>query len=240
MSRTAVLIPGFDFTLKTALEIVVSLAKPGKMPCYGYSIPADMCKKGSKLVDVEGSICSDCYALRGWYPKRRDIFYKRFLAIQHPQWINAMAFLIHYYNCAYFRWHDSGDLQSVEHFGKICMVAELTPDTKHWLPTREYEMVVEYAEQGNIIPKNLKVMFSATMLDGRPPYELAKKVGAATSTVVTDGSENCPAHLKTYITDNGKKKEWKGYCGSCRECWEDGADIKYHFHGDTRGRPRSK
>jgi hypothetical protein len=36
-----------------------------------------------------------------------------------------------------FRWHDSGDVQDLKHLAKIFKVARLTPNIKHWLPTRE-------------------------------------------------------------------------------------------------------
>ncbi len=44
----------------------------------------------------------------------------------------------------FFRWFDSGDLQSVEMVRDIVAVAERTPEIRHWLPTREYATVREY------------------------------------------------------------------------------------------------
>jgi hypothetical protein len=52
----------------------------------------------------------------------------------------------------YFRWHDSGDIQGLEHFAKIVEVARATPNTLHWLPTREAQTVASYT---GTLPDNL-------------------------------------------------------------------------------------
>jgi len=74
----------------------------------------------------------------------------------------------------YFRWHDSGDLQSVEHFRLICDIARATPNTTHWLPTKEPRYV-----KGDV-PANLIVRVSAPHIDQAAPNH------AHTSTVVSD------------------------------------------------------
>ena len=62
------------------------------------------------------------------------------IALTHPQWVQAMAVLIK--GKKHFRWHDSGDLQSVHHLKKIFEVCNLTPDTmQHWLPTQERQFL---------------------------------------------------------------------------------------------------
>jgi hypothetical protein len=211
-------------TQKQALAVVVSLSQPGKIPTFSYSISAKRCNVGSKLVNVKDSICSGCYALKGWYPKRKviaDTFEKRYQSLKDPQWSEAMAFLINAKKLAYFRWHDSGDLQGVWHLEKIVQVAILTPDTWHWLPTREWGIVNKYISAGNKIPDNLCIRLSATMFDKEAPRQLASKLGVCTSEVSSDESKvSCPAHNNTYVTQNGQKKEWKGHCGSCRNCWD--------------------
>ena len=42
---------------------------------------------------------------------------RRLESLKHPQWVEAMVALIH--GEPWFRWHDSGDLQSPEHLKKI-------------------------------------------------------------------------------------------------------------------------
>ena len=50
-----------------ALKITGSLSKPSKMPGWAYGLPAKECKTGAKLAKVPGSVCYDCYALKGCY-----------------------------------------------------------------------------------------------------------------------------------------------------------------------------
>ena len=50
-----------------ALKITGSLSKPSKMPGWAYGLPAKECKTGGKLQAVPGSVCYDCYALKGCY-----------------------------------------------------------------------------------------------------------------------------------------------------------------------------
>ena len=53
--------------IKEALDNVGGLSNPGKMPGFGWSISARRCDIGGKLVDVKGSVCEGCYALKNRY-----------------------------------------------------------------------------------------------------------------------------------------------------------------------------
>jgi hypothetical protein len=75
-----------------------------------------------------------------------------------------------------FRWHDSGDVQDLDHLKKIFEVCELTPTVQHWMPTRE-AWVKPYLKN---CPKNLIVRLSMTMID-----QPAAGTWGNTSTVVT-------------------------------------------------------
>jgi len=48
-----------------AWNIVGGLSKPSKMPGWSIGLPAKECKTGGKLQAVKGSVCFDCYALKG-------------------------------------------------------------------------------------------------------------------------------------------------------------------------------
>jgi hypothetical protein len=52
---------------KEAWQLVGGLSKPSKMPGWSIGIPAKECNTGSKLVNVKGSVCEGCYALKGCY-----------------------------------------------------------------------------------------------------------------------------------------------------------------------------
>jgi len=196
---------------KEASKIVGGLSNPGKMPCYSINLPATECKTGAKLAQVPGTVCYDCYALKNRYrmPVQQNAMGRRLGAITHPLWVQAMTVLITGHK--YFRWHDSGDLQSVQHLKNIFEVCKNTPDTSHWLPTREAGLM--RLMDPDVVPKNLIIRVSATKVDGPAP-----KWWPWTSTVSTK-SKTCPA------PDQG------GKCRSCRACWSrDIQNVTYAKH----------
>ena len=185
---------------KEAWALVGGLSKPSKMPGWSIGIPAKECKTGGKLVNVKGSVCEGCYALKGCYVFAvvQAAQYKRLEAISHPDWVLAMATLINSKKPDVFRWHDSGDVQDEAHLNKIFEVCRLTPGKRHWMPTRE-AWIKDHMHKA---PANLVVRFSSPMIDQGPV-----KSWANTSTVSTK-SRTCPA------PDNNNE------CGSCRACWD--------------------
>ena len=187
---------------KEANKIVGGLSKPGKMPCPSINLPAPACITGSILALIEGTTCFGCYALKGRYKFKTTIkaMARRLRALSHGSWTAAMITLMK--NRKYFRWHDSGDLQGAWHLKNILEVCKQTPDTKHWLPTREAKLL-QYMDP-EVIPKNLLIRLSATKVDGAP-----SQAWLWTSTVVTNRvSRTCPAPTQ------GCK------CIDCRQCWD--------------------
>ena len=197
---------------KEALKIIGgSLSKPSKMPGWSIGLPAKECKTGGKLQAVPGSVCFDCYAMKGCYVFKvvQDAQYRRLAAIKHPLWVGAMAHLINSKKANVFRWHDSGDVQDEEHLIKIFAVCKLTPKIKHWLPTREAWIKAFLPE----CPENLVIRFSAPMVDQEAPASWPNS-----SEVVTAGA-TCPAASQ----DNE--------CRDCRACWDSNIKtIKYGKH----------
>ena len=208
-----------------ALKLVGGLSKPSKMPGWAYGLPAKECKTGSKLVKVAGSTCEGCYALKGCYVFKvvQDEQYRRLASIKHELWTGAMALLINSKKSKVFRWHDSGDVQDEAHLIKIFAVCKLTPETRHWLPTRE-AWIKHFLPE---CPDNLVIRFSAPMVDQDAPSSWP-----TTSTVTSShNSENCPAFrtdktgtvhtLEAFdtMTKENKKDLDLGHCGSCRRCW---------------------
>ncbi len=193
--------------------ITGSLSKPSKMPGHAYGLPAKECKTGSKLVKIKGSTCHGCYALKGCYVFKvvQAAQYKRLESIKDPRWVEAMAAQIGAKRNKFFRWHDSGDVQDVEHLSKIFAVCRMTPDTAHWMPTRE-AWVKKYLD---LAPNNLVIRFSATMVDQDAPASWPN-----TSTVVTRGAAaTCPAPSQ----DNA--------CKDCRACWDKSIkNVAYAAH----------
>ena len=196
---------------KEAWALVGGLSKPSKMPGWSIGIPAKECKTGKKLRQIKNSVCEGCYALKGCYVFAvvQAAQYKRLKAIDHPQWVEAMALLINSKKPDVFRWHDSGDVQDFTHLMKIFQVCKLSPAKRHWMPTRE-AWIKDHMHKA---PANLVVRFSSPMIDQGPV-----KSWANTSTVSTK-SRSCPA------PDNNNE------CGSCRACWDPNVkNIEYGKH----------
>ena len=194
--------------IKEATAIAGSLGYPSKMPGTAYGISAMACKTGSKLAKIEGSVCHGCYALKAnyLYPSVMTAHQKRMAGITHPEWVEAMVTLLSKSGEEYHRWHDSGDLQSLDHLKRIVEICIRTPSIKHWLPTREVKIVSDYVKQYGDFPSNLVVRVSSPMINDKPLTSYAN-----TSTVHTDGSTVHGVECNARHNDNK--------CGDCRACW---------------------
>ena len=193
--------------VKKAKVITGSMTRTSKMPGLSYSLPAWECKTGSKLRKVPGSVCASCYALKGnytRYPEIKRAQYVRLQALKHPLWVDAMTAQVK--RQKYFRWHDAGDVQDLDHLNKIYEVCRLTPDTKHWMPTREAWIKDHLASK----PDNLVIRFSPPMIGQR------NESWPNSSMVVTENA-TCPAPAQG------------GKCGSCRQCWD--PEVKIVSYG---------
>ena len=196
---------------KEASAITGGLSRPSKMPCPGISLPASSCQTGQKLARCPGTPCHGCYALKGMYrfPNVQAALARRLEALAHPAWVQAMTALIAGHE--YFRWHDSGDLQSSWHLKQIFEVCNNTPDTSHWLPTREARYLPLNHDS---IPKNLTIRMSSHKVNQGPV-----KSWPWTSCVVNTGYHTCPAPYQ------GNE------CQNCRQCWDrDIPTVSYGKH----------
>jgi len=217
-----------------------------KMPGYTISTTAHQCKTGAKLAKIKGSICSKCYAFNGNYmfTSVQKGLQQNSIAIEffeqsrdYTIWIVTLSELIRR-RCivkeikdkvgnviaiednTYFRFHDSGDIQSIEHLNAINEVAKNNPTVSFWLPTREYKFVQAFMKN-NTFADNLTVRLSAHMV-GKKPQDF--KTGLSTSTVSFDASEHhCIAPKQDGACD--------GELASCRNCWDkDVKNVNYKIH----------
>ncbi len=199
--------------MKEARKITGGLSKPGKLPGPAYNLPAWVCQTGQKLAKIEGTPCYGCYALnRGRYrfSNVKAALQRRLDALESPLWVDAMVTLIKKHK--YFRWHDSGDIQSDKHLKNIFEVCKQTPETLHWLPTQERQYLPADPEA---VPGNLIIRLSGSRVDGPAP-----KAWPWTSSVTTkDENRTCPA------------PEQGNQCGSCRACWDKSTvNVTYGKH----------
>jgi hypothetical protein len=217
--------------LRQAIAIAGPLGYPSKMPGTSYGIAASACITGAKLSQIPGSVCHGCYALKAnyLYPSVVMGHAKRLAGIADPRWTAAMVHQLKVahargtgrlgaFSKGWHRWHDSGDVQSVEHLTKICAVAALTPWCRHWLPTRELGIVQTYVAKGGIVPRNLVIRVSATMVDGPATKAWPTTSGVHSSKRPKTGRA-CPAPSQ------------EGKCQDCRACWNPRVKhVSYHLH----------
>jgi hypothetical protein len=101
----------------------------------------------------------------------------------------------------------------MDHLNKIFEVCKLTPETRHWMPTREAQFLNQIKPEA--VPKNLIIRMSSHMIDQKPvtfwPWTstvTSKKEGAS-----------CPAPKQG------------GKCGDCRSCWNRNTpNVEYGKH----------
>ena len=152
---------GETMKVSEARAAVGGLSVPSKMPCYSFGISADHAKRAASLPRLRAA-----YAIHAMPKKARingrptkNAHERRINLIGTSNWVDNMVRAIN--NADYFRWFDSGDLQSDEMLADIVRVALATPDTKHWLPTHENFMVSRYLRKHGKFPSNLTVRVSA-------------------------------------------------------------------------------
>jgi hypothetical protein len=193
------------------------------MPAFGWGISAKKCVTGVKLAKIKGTICSKCYALKGRYVFKNvfNAHEVRRKAIEEIEWVDYMAELLtlKYKNLdkskRYHRWFDSGDIQSFGHLMKIFEVCELTPQIRHWLATREYQLINQLDVKD--VPKNLCLRVSAIKVDSKPPT-FWKWTSGVHKDKKAIGRE-CPSYKQD------------GECGSCRACWSRSVkQVSYKEH----------
>ncbi len=217
----------FD-TLKEAESAVGGLSSPSKMPSYAWSISAKRCNTGSKLAKVKGSVCYNCYALKGRYMFNnvQDALERRFNAwsSNREKWVDAMIYIMHnkkhIVDTKVFRWFDSGDIQGKDMLNDMNTVAWASPHIRFWLPTKEYKLVKDYDID---IAPNLVIRVSAPIInkgftDVKGNFKHISTVYNKDKLHMAMGSV-CPASKQG------------NHCGSCRTCWSDKvSEVIYIAH----------
>jgi len=156
-------------TKDEANAITGGLTQTSKMPCKSFSTPTLACVTGYKLAQVPGTVCSKCYAQKGFYRTYANTIepaqharLDALLTAPAGVWEAAMAALMS--NDPYFRWWDSGDVPSTRALLRVAKVCDMTPDTQHWLPTREWGFVHHFLKERSV-PVNLNIRMSANFPD---------------------------------------------------------------------------
>ena len=198
------------------------LSNTTKMPCKSFSLEAGETCPASR--DEDGTVvdsCQICYAKIGYYrmDNTKGVRQHNKKDWKNPDWVQVMVNEIK--GDKYFRWFDSGDCYHTKLAFKILEVMRLTPETKHWMPTKQYKFLKfrKIFERMNGL-SNVAVRYSSDSIVG----ETIK--GEYTSTIIPNSSwpiENvkiCHAYKR------------KGKCGFCRICWNKAIKtVAYPAHG---------
>lgn len=205
-----------------ALKLIGGLSETSKMPGKSFGLPTEHCITGSALAKIPGTVCNKCYAKKGFYSHFASVVVpaqtRRLIAANdEPRWIEAMVRSLQ--DQRWFRWFDSGDLQSSKMLQDIFEVARQTPWCKHWVATRERALVRETLIHSDV-PDNLVIRVSATFPD--IPVREMDLAGVNYANVHQDAEPvgyACPA-----IAQGGK-------CDTCRTCWDKNVKtVSYHIH----------
>jgi len=236
-------IPTFDFifgllksatTQKEARDILKNvhggLSKTSKMPTMSINSSAFLCNTGSKLNKIEGTVCENCYALKGFYafPKVKQSLIEKTLNYRKPEWVGAVVISILLDNKGkwdknYFRFHDSGDVQDVEHLDKIVQIANHLPNLTFWLPTKEKKFLHDYLKSGRTIPVNLVVRVSGFYVD-----EDKDVVGRYSNYSVVLDEKSVEEMSGEYSVCPSSKQG--NQCLDCRACWDKNIQVAYLKH----------
>ena len=193
--------------------------------CRSYSLSAKACQTGTKLREVakaqireKGStdiLCRWCYAMKGnfLFPNVADSHQKHLDSLSDPRWVDAMVTLIAKQSPQYFRWHSSGDIQSIDHLEKIVEIARRLPNCKFWLPTQERRYVAQWLKAGNKFPPNLAVNVSEITVGGFTT-SFADVWGLGATAVITN--KNDPHKPTEHVCPCNSQG---GTCGDCRTCF---------------------
>ena len=215
---------------KETIFNIGGISKTSKMPCNSFNLSAYFCKVGNKLVTIKDSVCNGCYALKGRYRmnKKNGVksHFRKMNKFNNTQlWIDSFVNFFHNHykttskiDSRYFRWFDSGDLQSYRMLLAIVEICRKTPNINHWLPTREYTLIKKYIKEYKQFPENLCVRVSAPMIDSViTSYN-------NTSSVLKDGRIK-----KTDVICNASQQN--NECKDCRLCWNTSIkNITYKYH----------
>jgi len=205
------------------------LSSPSKMPCKSWGLPVSSCKTGQKLMKKPNTVCSSCYAAKGFFrmptvQSRLDQNLQGWLNAPTDEWIAFASATLKEH--ALFRWFHSGDLQSGAMLTAICKVAENTPNTRHWLPTREFAFLTTARSQRKQAPwpDNLCIRLSQHTVN--PKRMMKGKAGIMNFSSVVTENGSCPSQAQ------------HGFCNhptdpalNCRACWDTRVShTSYNLH----------
>lgn len=157
-----------------------------------------------------------CYCMRGHqaYPNVCGAYHRNWrLWTENPdKFEEQLNAILTFSGVGMFRYNDAGEIPDSRFLAMMCRVAEKHPEVIFLAYTKKYEMINNFLDNGNEIPKNLTIRFSAwdKSWNVPNPYNLPMAY------VDFKKNENNPdIPNNTFICPgNGKTT-----CSACKVCW---------------------
>ena len=194
-----------------------------KMPWLSWSISADLCITGSKLSKIQGTICYLCYAQKDSYtwPNTINAMERRLETWKNnPNWaddfiesLRELSDRVEDKKLLYFRWFDSGDIQSFKMLENIATIANALPHIQFWLPTKEFGIVSKYLKAYKVFPSNLTVRLSAYKVNQQILSENGI-FGQLPNSMAVESKGHAQSAFYCPSSNQGNK------CLDCRKCWD--------------------
>jgi len=208
---------------------MIKLSQTSKMPCKSLSLPIEETCKGR--YDTNGSIkeiCKSCYADKGAYnwPPSVNLKQHNYNTMKNRAWVNDMITQLTKSKNNYFRWFDSGDVESEEVLQDIYDICDSTPEVNHWIPTKSRELFSQ--ETWRLLEglNNVKVRYSSPSKHGI--YDnIHGSVAISDKKELTKSMFLCKAKSVGF---NKKGKPNPKKCHNCRACWHNNKVVAYEFH----------
>ena len=144
----------------------------------------------------------DCYAVKmeRLYKNVKNAYWNNFRLLQEDPDSVFLQLKAHIMTVRFFRFHVSGDFYSYEYFVRVMDLARECNWCKFLAFTKRYEFANRYCDEGNEIPENFSLIFSAW----GPDWTFPNPYNFPVSQVVFKGDEPDP--------------EWFICGGNCQEC----------------------
>jgi len=212
-------------------RVFAKLSRVSKMPEFSFSLPRLITCPGSQ----DSEVCAKCYASRGRYlwDNVKLTTLDRLEDTKKDTWVLKMAIAL--FPRKWHRWHDMGDIYDLTYMGKIAEVCALTPQTRHWIPTKVWRL--PWARKGLKALgglDNVTVRWSGTQFVRGRVKEFGEFGEDVIGGVVLKGRR--PSLMDTRMAAQGEylicpAHEQEGRCGQCRACWyPEHRMVAYLYH----------
>lgn len=148
-----------DFLASKTNEISMSNnnSKTGRA-CLNIAFPLVTCRPDApcKQECYAGKGCQQIAVVQGAYYRNLRLYYD-----DPDNFFEQVYYKVKFTGLPKVRWQDSGDIPDAAFFDRVVDLCKKTPNVKHMLFTKKYEIINEYIDKNGELPSNLNVLFSA-------------------------------------------------------------------------------